>query len=145
MKALLTTCLLATTVSAAPSHSLYRLDFELTTTQAGKPAYTTALFSLNVDEHRTAEAKIGDNVAIAGASNPARQNVGTHVKASFEMYGTDLLLDVETELTSLATPPTIHRIETRDVALAAPGKKTVIASIDHDGLHTQLSVTPTKL
>lgn len=134
--------LAATQASAAPTHALYRLDFELTTTAAGKPAYTTALFSLNLDEHRQAEAVIGDNVPLGG--NAARQNVGLKVKASFEMYGADLLLDVDTELTAIASP-TIHKIETRDVALATPGKKAVVASIDRDGVHTQLVVTPTKL
>jgi hypothetical protein len=135
----------ATPASSAPAqHALYRLDFELTTTQAGKAAYTTAMFSLNLDEHRQAEAMIGENVPLAGP-NPARQNVGIKVKASFEMYGADLLLDVDTELTSLAASPTIHKIEARDVALATPGKKAVVASIDRDGVHTQLVVTPTKL
>lgn len=123
-------CLVTTTAFAGPgpaAHALYRLDFELVTTQAGKAAFTTASFSLNLDEHRNAEAKIDD------------KNVGIKVKASFEMYGTDLLLDVETALASA------HRIETRDVALATPGKQAVVASIDHDGVHTQLLVTPTKL
>jgi hypothetical protein len=134
--------LLATNASAAPTHALYRLDFELTTMQGGKA--TTALFSLNLDEHRQAEAVIGDNVPVGGAS-AARQNVGMKVKTSFEMYGTDLLLDVDTELTSVAAAPTVHKIEARDVALATPGKKAVVASIDRDGVHTQLVVTPTKL
>jgi hypothetical protein len=141
-------CLVTTTAFAAPgpsAHALYRLDFELTSTQAGKPVWSTAMFSLNLDEHRNAEAMIGDNVAVAGPSSGTRQNVGIKVKASFEMYGADLLLDVETDLTAVAAPPTIHKIETRDVALATPGKKTVVASIDHDGVHTQLLVTPTKL
>ena len=139
-----TVALLATQASAAPSHALYRLDFELTTTQVGKPAATTALFSINLDEHRQAEAMIGENVPLGGAS-AARQNVGIRVKASFEMYGSDLLLDIDTELTSLVASPTIHKIEARDVALATPGKKAVVASIDRDGVHTQLVVTPTKL
>ena len=153
MTSLVASCLLASTTLAAPvtpavapapppQHTVYRLDFELTTTAAGKPA--TSVFSLNLDEHRQAEASMGDNVPLAGASG-ARQNVGVRVKASFEMVGADLLLDVDTELSSLAAPPAVHKIETRDVALAAPGRKTVVSSIDRDGVHTQLSVTATRL
>jgi hypothetical protein len=157
MTSLLASCLVASTALAAPpvqvaapvptSHAIYRLDFELTTAATGKPASTTA-FSLNLDEHRGGDAMMGDNVPLAGAgagASTARQNVGVKVKASFEMVGADLLLDVDTELSSIAAPPAVHKIETRGVALAAPGKKTVVASIDRDGVHTQLSVTPTKL
>ena len=152
---LLATLLLATpalaatpTAPAAPSsHDVYRLDFELTTTQPGKPA-TTIAFSLNLEEHRKGEVTVGENVALAGsggtAGAPLRQNVGTHVVASFELVGADLLLQVDTELSELIAATRMSRIAASDVALASPGHKTMIASIDHDKTRTLLTVTPVK-
>ena len=161
--ALVTTCLLATTALAGPSAptasppttsppatpaTVYRLDFELTTTEPGKPPSTTQ-FALNVIEHRPAELAIGDNAPLRGSSTPTGspmfQRVGTRVNASYEARGADLLLDIETELSAFAGPGVVHSVRTKDVALAAIGQKTVVASIDHDRVHTQLVVTPNRL
>jgi hypothetical protein len=127
-------------VAPAASRAMYRLDFELTTTEPGKPAATIA-FSLNLDEHRVGEVTLGDNVAVGGA----RQNVGLRVSASYELAGGDLLLTVNTELSTLVSPSATHRIQTQGMALATPGKQTLVASLDHDHAHTQVSVTATKL
>jgi hypothetical protein len=148
---LLTTPALAATPTppgALSSHDVYRLDFELTTTQPGKPA-TTIAFSLNLEEHRRGEVSVGENVPLAGsggaAGAPQRQNVGTHVMAEFELVGADLLLEVDTELSELIDPARMTRISAKDVALASPGHKTMVASIDHDKTRTLLTVTPVKL
>ncbi len=134
--------------AAAAPLAIYRLDFELTTTEPGKPP-TTIAFSLNVDAHHVAEATLGDNVPLAGSGGatgaPMRQNVGMKVNASFEPRGAALLLDVTTDLSTMSGPSSVHRMSTRDVALATVGQKTLVASIDHDHAHTQLSVTPSKL
>ncbi len=128
--------------------TVYRLEFELTTTEPGKPPSTTQ-FALNVVEHRTAELTIGDNVPLRGSttatSSPMFQHVGTRVAASFEARGADLLLDVTTEVSGFAGPGVVHKVEAKDVALAVIGQKTVVASIDHDRAHTQLVVTPSRL
>ncbi len=158
--ALVTTSLLAAMPAlAAPSTpvaspppstptTVYRLEFELTTTEPGKPP-TTTQFALNVVEHRTAELTIGDNVPLRGSTttsgSPMFQHVGTRVSASFEQRGAELLLDVNTELSAFSGPGAVHKVEAKDVALAPIGQKTVIASIDHDRVHTQLVVTPTRL
>ena len=155
LPSLLASCFVASTALAAPStpaaapapapHAVYRMDFELTTSEPGKPAATTT-FSINLDERHSGSAMIGDNVPLGGAAGTSmRQNVGVHVVASFEPYGSDLLLDADTELSALGTGGTVHKIEAKDVAVATPGRKTLVASIDHNGLRTQLSVTPTKL
>ncbi|MBV8756269.1 MAG: hypothetical protein JO257_03270 [Deltaproteobacteria bacterium] len=102
-----------------PDRAVYRLDFELTTTQPGKPTTTTS-FSLNVAEDRHGEAIVAD----------------TRVEASFTTQAGALLLDVDTSM---------HKMATKGAALAQPGKKALVAAIDHDKAHTELSVTPTRL
>jgi hypothetical protein len=155
--ALVTTCLLTTmpalaspSAPAAPpaAATVYRLEFQLTTAEPGK-APTTTQFALNVVEHRAAELEIGDNVPLSGSGGPngaaIRQHVGTRVVANVEARGPDLLLDVDTELSALVGPGIVHKLQTKDVALAPIGKKTVVASIDHDRAHTELVVTPNRL
>ena len=134
---------------APPSgDAVYRLDFELSTSEPGKPA-TTTRFSLNLREHDPGEAMIGDNLALPGSGGPngapVRQNVGVKVHALCEQRGAALLVDVDTQLSSMVAPATMHEIVTRDVALAAFGKKTLVSSVDHDGARTQLFVTPARL
>lgn len=103
----------------APDHPVYRLDFELTTSEPGKPA-TTTTFSLNLAEDRHGEAVVADY----------------RVDTSFTTHGGALLMDIDTSL---------HKIATKGAALALPGKKAFVAAIDHDKAHTELSVTPTRL
>ena len=102
-----------------PDRAVYRLDFELTTSEPGK-ATTVTTFSLNVVEDRHGEASLGDY----------------RVDTSFVMHGGALLMDIDTSL---------HKIVTKGAALATPGKKAFVAAIDHDKAHTELSVTPTRL
>jgi hypothetical protein len=135
---------LTTAPALADDKPVYRLDFELTTTEPGK-APTTTTFSLNLAEERHGEATLGDNIALPSGTATTRQNIGMRVDATFVTRGPALLLDVETELTERAGPSTLHRMETKGAALATPGKKAFVAAIDHDKAHTELSVTPTRL
>lgn len=130
--------------SVGPDKAVYRLDFELDTTEGGKPVSKT-LFSLTLPEERTGEAIIGDNIAVSTGSAAERRNVGLQVQSSFELRGAALLLDVNTELTERAGASTIHRIATKNTALATPGKSAVVMSVDHDKTHTELTVTATRL
>ena len=130
--------------SVGPDRAVYRLDFELDTTEAGKPVSKT-LFSLTLPEERTGEAIIGDNIALPVGGTAIRQNIGVHVRTSFATQGSAILLDVETELTERAGASTLHRLETKGAALATPGKSVVIMAVDRDKVHTELSVTPTRL
>jgi len=104
---------------APADRAVYRLDFELTTSEPGKPT-TVTTFSLNLAEDRHGEAMLGDN----------------RVDASFTMHNGALVFDVDTSL---------HKMATKGAALALPGKKAFVAAIDHDKAHTELSVTPTRL
>ena len=90
-----------TRARAADDKPVYRLDFELTTTEPGK-APTTTTFSLNLAEDRHGEATLGDNIALPSGTATTRQNIGMRVDATFVTRGPALLLDVETELTERA-------------------------------------------
>lgn len=135
---------LSSAPALADDKPIYRLDFQLTTTEPGK-APTTTTFSLNLAEERHGEATIGENIALPSGSSTTRQNIGMRVDATFVTRGPAILIDVETELTERAGATTLHRIATKDAALATPGKKAFVAAIDHDKAHTELSVTPTRL
>ena len=128
----------------ADDKPVYRLDFELTTTEPGKAPVSTS-FSLNLAEDRHGEANIGDNIALPSGTSTARQNVGLKVDAQFVTRGSAILLDVDTELTERAGATSLHRMATKGAALATPGKKAMIVAIDHDKAHTELSVVPTRL
>jgi hypothetical protein len=143
--------LAAPSPSTPPStgeRAVYRFDFELVTTEPGKPAATTA-FSLNLDEGHVSEAMIGDNVPLAGSGGVSggamRQNVGIRIGAHFEPRGGDLLVEVDSELSAMAAGSVMHKLTTKGFALASPGKKALVAVIDHDHVRTQLSLTPTRL
>lgn len=129
--------------AVGPDRAVYRLDFELTTNEAGK--ITKTMFSMTLPEERTGEAIIGDNVPFPTGTTTARQNVGLHVNASFSAHGSEILLDIDTELTERSSASAYHRIATKGTALATPGKSAVVMSIDHDKVHTELTVTPTRL
>ena len=150
-------CLVTTSAFAAPpsgspptpsERAVVRFDFELATTESGKPT-TLTQFTMTLDENRSGEAMLGDNIPLAGSGGatgaPMRQNVGVRLVAKFETRGSDLLLDVDNEVSSLSGPSTFHKTSTHNVALATPGKKTLVVAIDRDHTRTQLSVTPTRL
>lgn len=124
-RTLFTLVLLALTTAPAfadpppPDRPVYRLDFELTTSEPGKPT-TVTTFSLNLAEDRHGEAMLGDY----------------RVDTSFTTHSGALLFDVDTSL---------HKMATKGAALALPGKKAFVAAIDRDKAHTELSVTPTRL
>lgn len=129
--------------SAPADRAVYRLDFELTTTEAGKT--TKTMFSLTLPEERQGEAIIGDNITVSTGSAAERRNVGLQVKSSFSLHGSDLLVDVDSELTERTGASSFHRLATKGTALTTPGKSAVVMSIDHDKVHTELTVTPTRL
>jgi hypothetical protein len=136
--------------SSAPSRragQVYRLDFVLSSKDSSGGVVDTT-FTLNLEETHAGEVLVGKNVALAAAPGPSsspRQDVGLKVKARFEPAGDDLLLDVATELSTFEPPSVIRKVVAEGNALAAPGKSTLVVSLDSDERHYELSVTPTKL
>jgi hypothetical protein len=123
---------------------------------------TTTSFTLNLEDGDHGEVVVGKNVALsaatrgvapgsASASGSAplaspRQDVGLKVKASFAPRGDDVLLRVDTEMSSFDAPSsTIRKTVADDDALLSPGKSALVTSIDEDHKHLQLTVTATRL
>jgi hypothetical protein len=140
---------------ADDNRSVYRLDFVLAST--GEGAQTTS-FTMNLQENENGMVMIGKNVTLnppstaAPGSAPtpqpastARQDVGIRIKADYRQAGEDLLLDVDAELSAVEAPSSIRKVVTRSKAFAAAGKPSLIATLDDDHKHYQLTVTPTKL
>ena len=96
----------------------------------------------NVPLHVTSPSATGG--VATGAVGTPRQDVGTKLQAAYRMVGDDLLLDVTFEM-SASDPPAIRKVTARGNALATPGKSALVASLDEDKKHYQLTVTPTKL
>jgi hypothetical protein len=140
---------------ASPSSAVrhvYRLDFVLTASD-GTGAPKTTSFTLNLLEADRGEVRLGKNIPIAmgapvGAGAPAmgvaRQDVGLRVDAQYRTLGDDVLLEVSTEL-SASEPPEIRKVTMRGVALAAPGRSTVVTTVEDDRKRYELSVTPTRV
>ena len=67
------------------------------------------------------------------------------VVARYRMWGDDLLLVVDTELSAFEAPSSIRKVVAKGDALASAGKSTVVTSLESDNKKYQLTVTPTKL
>lgn len=137
--------------AASAERHVYRFDFVLSTEDGtGAPSLTS--FTLNLQELEKGEVSVGKNVALpaAGATSPApaagaRHDVGIKVSAVCRAVGDDVLLEVNAEVSSFEPPTTIRRLIARGDALAAPGKPTLVATLEEDHKRHQLTVTSTKL
>lgn len=133
---------------------VHRLDFVLTSSDGTAPATSTA-FTLNLQEHDSGEMVVGKNMPLtpssatssSGSAPPAvpRQDVGMKVVARYRMWGDDLLLVVDTELSAFEAPSSIRKVVAKGDALASAGKSTVVTTLESDNKKYQLTVTPTKL
>ncbi len=115
---------------AASARHLYRLDFNITGTSLGTGAALAGAYTMNLEENRNGEIHSGMNVPMTPGSN-ARMDVGVKIKATYALAGDELLLDTDTELSSVDEPSGVHKLTARSEAALLPGKPaTMIASID---------------
>jgi hypothetical protein len=143
-----------------PEHRghVYRFDFVLATRDGnggGSINAAPTAFTLTLEEGEKGELRIGKNVPLAAppsalAKTPAclasvRQDVGLKVSAQFRVSGELLLLDVTTDVSRMDAPSAITKVTAKGKALVAPNTSGVVATIDDDQTHYQLTVTPTKL
>jgi hypothetical protein len=127
--------------------SVHHVEVEVATNEPGLPAATTQ-FAFNLEEGKPSEVSIGENVPLPGQGSGVsaiRQHVGMRLSMYYDLRGTDLLIHVDSQLSALSGTSGVHEIAAKDVALAPPGKKTVVLAISHDRSHTSISVTPTRL
>jgi hypothetical protein len=135
-----------------PGTQIYRLDFVLASKEGPATPANTA-FTLILNEGHKGEVLVGKNVPLTPApANPSgplvgspRQDVGLKVVAQFRVMGDDLLLEVQTEMSTFEPPTTIRKVVSQGDALAAVGKSSLVTSLDEDKKHYQLTVTATRL
>ena len=129
-----------------PPRPVYRLEFVLSA-RDGTAAPKTTTINISLGEGDQGEVLVGHNVplSVSPTGMAPRQDVGLRVRAHYFERGDTLMLSVDTEMSALDAPSEIRKIVARDEALAPVGKPTLVASLDDDAKHYQLSVTPTKL
>lgn len=123
-------------------HHVYRLDFVVSEGEVGKAPVSTA-YTLNLEEHRTGEIKVGTNVPLAGQ----RADVGVTVRASYTRIGDDLLIDDEVEIIAMKDAQSVRKMFTKGNTVVTEGKAALIASVDDavNRKHYQVTVKPTRL
>ena len=148
-------------VTSAPvppaRRSLYRLDFVLTTKDAGaSPAPETFSYVVE-DDGGPGEIDSGTNTPPTVVATPSsatianpRMDVGLHVKSHLRSQGPNVLLDVDLEYSSAeprstAGPITTRKFRSTGKALVAPGKPATVVSFDEAQKHYDLAVTATQV
>jgi hypothetical protein len=131
---------------AKASRHLYRLDFAIAGPGAGATTTNNGTYTMNLEEGRHGELVSGDNVPLAPGGH-ARTDVGLKIKASYAMSGEDLLVETDTEMSSVDEPTGVHKMVTRGYALVSPGKPALLASVDDSQgkKRYQITVAATKL
>jgi hypothetical protein len=134
-------------VPRAPHH-VYRLDYVVSVTEPGKPARTST-YTMNVEEDSGGEVRAGENMPLVtggpGAGAAPRQDVGLAIRCHLASAGDDLLLHASTELTApddgIEGFRAIRKITSSGDAVVAPGKTTVLASVQEPTSHARYEVT----
>jgi len=137
---------------AFKSHHVYRLDYLVSVTEAGKGA-STSKYTMNVEENERGELRAGANVPLSSSSSTSpRQDVGLLLRCQLERAGEDLILHQSTELSGTDDradqgPRTIRKVTMNDDAVATLGTPTVIASVEEPATRAryEVTVTATKL
>ena len=124
----------ANTGTNEPRH-VYRLDFVLAVAD-GSADPTTTSFMLNLPEIETGEISVGKNIPLAPAAGNSptpfvRQDVGLKLRVRYVTAGDEVLLNVDTEL-STAELPAVRKIMMHGAGLASPGKMATLSSVTDD-------------
>jgi hypothetical protein len=124
-----------------PRH-VYRLDFAVAESEAGKAA-TSTTYTLNLEDKHPGEIKAGTNIALATHGATVRADLGLALHASFISLGEELLLDDEVEISAAKDAQTFRKLSARGNALVTPGKPSLVASLDDPAGHKRYEVTVT--
>ena len=137
--------LLAGTALADETRHVYRLDFVINESDEGKtPTATTC--TLNLEEKRGGEIKLGNNISLPGKGN-LRADVGLMLHASVTSAGDDLLVDDDVEITAAKDAQSFRKMSAKGNALVTPGKPALVASVEDPISHKryQVMLTASKL
>jgi hypothetical protein len=140
--------------SPSPYRHVYRLDYGLTVTEAGK-APTTSAYVLNVEEGQSGDVRAGANIPLqtaTGSMMAPRMDVGVALHCQLARAGNELILHTSAELSAPEDradpgPRAIRKVTASDDAVVTPGKPTLVASIEEQVSHAryEVMVTATKL
>jgi hypothetical protein len=145
----------ARSASAKPeAHHVYRLDYVVSVTEPGKPARATT-YTMNLEEGTSGDIHVGANVPLVSSSLPGvsspRQDVGLALRCHVARAGEDLVLHTITELSAPEDveqgPRAMRKVTMNGDALVAPGKTTVVSSVQEptSGARYEVTVAATKL
>ncbi|HEY8089399.1 MAG TPA: hypothetical protein VIF09_16175 [Polyangiaceae bacterium] len=134
------------------SHHVYRLDYIVSVTEAGKAA-ATSKYTMNVEENEQGELRAGANVPLSSSSSGSpRQDVGLLLRCRLARAGEELVLHQTTELSGTDDradqgPRTIRKITMNDDAVATLGTPAVVGSVEEPATRAryEVTVTATKL
>jgi hypothetical protein len=138
MKSLITLLLVAGSATAVEERHVYRLDFAIAESDAGKTTYT-----INLGEHSVGEIKMGSNISLPGKGVTTRADIGLALRASYTIVGDDLLVDDELEITSVKDAQSFRKMSAKGNALIQPSKPALVASLEDPVSHKQIQVTVT--
>jgi hypothetical protein len=141
--------------------AIYKFDFTVYEVQGGKKS-NVRNYSMMLKEHRTGSIRVGNRVPIATSKEGGFQyiDIGLKLDCTFEEGGGGIALLTDFDLASIiaaeqgdvrsAAPfpnPVIRQLKQYSESLVAPGKTTLIASIDDTNTPrtVQVEVTATKL
>jgi hypothetical protein len=135
----------------------YRLDFTIGELEAGKKINTRHC-SMNLTAGSANEIKIGTRVPVAtGTSQFQYMDVGTNIWANLREVGSDLQLDVRSDVSNLdmssardhsnSSAPIVRQIQINGKTLLVTGKEITVGTIDdpNSNHEFQLEVTATRL
>jgi hypothetical protein len=138
--------------SPKPSHHVYRLDYVVSVTEAGKPTLISN-HTMSVEDGNSGDLHAGANIPLGGGPGPSpRQDTGLSIRCHLTRLGEDLLLHSTTEMSnpqpaSEQGPWSIRKITANGDVVASPGKPAVVASVQEpvSGARYEVTVTATKL
>ncbi len=125
---------------------VYRMDYIISSKDPTAPAASSNAYTMVLEEDRSGEVMVGSNVPLSGSQ--ARTDVGLKLHGHFVRAGEDdVMIETRIEMSSSEEAAGIHKLTAVTDAFVAPGKPTVVASLDDPASHKryQVSVTATKV
>jgi len=132
--------------------SVYRVDFVVRESEEGKPI-NSRHYSQLVEENGWCRVRAGARVPIQGEKGTQYMDVGVNIDCQLGEQDGQVRMEVRLELTSFAkdpslqSPPLLRVIRAEVQTGLAPGKPTVVSSVDDAASprRYQLEVTATKV
>jgi hypothetical protein len=139
-------------IDDASAH-IYRLDFVVTSNEAGAPAVKQAVV-LNVADRHHGDVSVGHNVPLQTGSGlgpqTPRTDVGLRLAADCASSGDDVLLQVRLEASDVEPAPVgaavpLQKATASGEVLAKLGQPTLVLRVDDGHKQYEVTVTATRV